>query len=461
MNGIKLIVFDYDGTLFDCSMLHFEALNEALRAVNPKYVISFEDHVKEFDSLTTIDKLYILHRKRGLPVHTFSSIQNEKKRIFTSLVSSANLDTEHLTSTLRLLKSDGYHLDVASNADSLYVKTMLNRQGIIQFFDNIYTRDDCHHHKPHPQIYMLAMSKRGVKPSETLIIEDSLAGHRSAVASGAHLMVVESTHDVSYYNIIDRIRELKNDGSNDRSWFGSNINVVIPMAGAGARFVREGYPVPKPLIDVNGVPMVQAAIELIDLPNAKFTFIVQKEHNERYGLTHLLRAIKPGSNVVTVDGVTQGAACTVIEGIRAANIPDHEHLVISNCDQRIEMDWATYFNQIVKSNADASIVTFEEKEFSTKWSYASVDDRGWITSVKEKERISPYATCGIYHFRRTEDFVSAALEMIKNNDRVNNEFYVAPTYNYLIKKNMHVMNFKSDRMYGLGTPEDLRKYTGK
>jgi HAD superfamily hydrolase (TIGR01509 family) len=458
MSKIKLIIFDYDGTLIDCSMLHYTALNNALCDVDPSYEISYDDHLDVFDSLTTVDKLTLLHDLRGLSTERFEEIKEKKKIMFTEMLSKLNFESPELVNTLRKLQADGYSLAVASNADSSYVKTMLYRQGILNYFEKIYTREDCSRPKPHPQMYMMAMTMKGVKPSETLILEDGLVGHKAVVSSGAHLMVIEGTSDVTYDNIIRRISDVDRVEAQDESWYGSNVNVVIPMAGAGSRFQRAGYPVPKPLVDVNGMPMIQAAIELINLPNAKFTFIVQKEHNEKYGLTHLLHALKPGSNVVCVDGLTEGAACTVLAALD--DIPHHEHLVISNCDQRIEMNWASYFNRIIRKDADASVVTFEETEGDTKWSYAALDENGWITEVKEKQRISSHATSGIYHFRKTSTFINAAKEMIAHNDRVNNEFYVAPVYNYVVKSlGGRVMNFKCDRMYGLGTPDDLRRYT--
>jgi HAD superfamily hydrolase (TIGR01509 family) len=457
---IKLIVFDYDGTLLDCSRLHYEALNEALINVSHSYAVSFEEHVDALDSLTTADKLLWYHENKGLPTNLFQKVKSDKKKRFTKMINEFSTDTPVIKETLEKLKLDGYFLGVASNATKGYVASMLKRQGIYALFDSICTRNDCRNTKPHPEMYMKIMTECGVGPLETLVYEDSLVGHRSAVRSGAHLAVVEDVSDITYESVKKKISgiDARRD-TIDGSWFGDNINVVIPMAGAGSRFKRSGFDVPKPLIDVHGMPMVQAAIELIDLPNAKFTFIVQREHDQRYGLTHLLRAIKPGSNIVHVDGLTDGAACTML--VAKQFIDNDEHLVISNCDQRIEMDWAHYFNRIVKNKADASLVCFEETEGSMKWSYAAANKDGWISEVKEKQRISSFATCGIYHFTRGKDFVASAEEMIAANDRVNNEFYVAPTFNYAIKNGKRVMNFMCKRMIGMGTPEDLTKYVEK
>jgi dTDP-glucose pyrophosphorylase len=235
------------------------------------------------------------------------------------------------------------------------------------------------------------------------------------------------------------------------------LNIVIPMAGRGQRFAQCGYTLPKPLIPIHGIPMIQVVIENIrpSMPH-KFTFICQHEHTQRYGLANKLRSWAQGCNVIEIDRVTEGAACTVL---LARDLINTKHpLMIANCDQYIDVDINDYLATIDKEQLDGLIMTMEAND--PKWSFVGFNASGQIERVVEKQPISDQATVGIYNYRRGSDFVSAAEEMIKANDRVNNEFYVAPAYNRMIsrgaKLGVYSIGAEGHGMYGLGTPEDLQ-----
>jgi len=235
------------------------------------------------------------------------------------------------------------------------------------------------------------------------------------------------------------------------------LNIVIPMAGRGQRFAQCGYTLPKPLIPIHGIPMIQVVIENIrpSMPH-KFTFICQQEHTQRYGLANKLRSWAQGCNVIEIDRVTEGAACTVL---LARDLINTKHpLMIANCDQYIDVDINDYLATIDKEQLDGLIMTMEAND--PKWSFVGFNASGQIERVVEKQPISDQATVGIYNYRHGSDFVSAAEEMIKANDRVNNEFYVAPAYNRMIsrgaKLGVYSIGAEGHGMYGLGTPEDLQ-----
>lgn len=231
------------------------------------------------------------------------------------------------------------------------------------------------------------------------------------------------------------------------------MNVLIPMAGHGSRFSQAGYTFPKPLIEVNGKPMIQVVVENLNI-DAHYVFIVQKEHYEKYQLKYMLNMIAPGCDVVQVDGVTEGAACTTL---LARNIIDNnEPLVIANSDQYVEWDSNECLYAFTADGVDAGILTFNSVH--PKWSYARLDDRGFVAEVAEKRPISDLATVGIYYWKRGSDYVKYADQMIKKNVRTNNEFYVCPVFNEAIAdgKLVRVKNIK--KMWGIGTPEDLQTY---
>jgi len=233
------------------------------------------------------------------------------------------------------------------------------------------------------------------------------------------------------------------------------MNILIPMAGEGSRFVKEGYTFPKPLIDVNGKPMIQAVVENLDF-NANYIFLVRKDHLEKYeGLTDTLQRITNGKcTVVEVDSLTEGAACTAL--LAKEFINNDEDLLIANSDQYIEYS-PENFNLVKElTNCDAIVYTFEAVH--PKWSFVKTNSRGIVTEVAEKRPISNIATCGIYWYRKGSDFVKYAEQMIEKDIRVNNEFYIAPAYNELIKDGKILVPFFVHEMWGIGTPEDLKSF---
>jgi NDP-sugar pyrophosphorylase family protein len=233
------------------------------------------------------------------------------------------------------------------------------------------------------------------------------------------------------------------------------VNVVIPMSGRGLRFSQCGYTFPKPLIDVNNKPMIQVVVDNIAI-KGKYIFLVLKDHYEKYSLKYLLPLIC-GDNkceIIIVDQVTEGAACTVL--LASHLIDNDEPLLIANSDQWMNWDPEHFLKFMKDKNADGGIITFHSSH--PKWSFAKVNDDGIITEVAEKKPISNIATCGVYYFSHGSDFVLAAESMISKNIRTNGEFYVCPVFNELINDGKKIYNYPIAEMKGLGTPEDLQKF---
>lgn len=238
------------------------------------------------------------------------------------------------------------------------------------------------------------------------------------------------------------------------------LNIVIPMAGRGSRFAEAGYADPKPLIPIHGVPMIRLVIEnLRPMRLHRFIFICQRAHYVEYGLEGRLPDWAPGSEVVLLDGITAGAACTVLEA--RALIDSDASLMIANSDQYVDFSLDDYLADQDSRALDGLIMTMKADD--PKWSFAETDADGHVRRVVEKEVISEDATVGIYNYARGSDFVRAADLMIAADERVNNEFYVAPVYNRLIddfgkKIGIHDVGSEGAGMYGLGTPADLDKF---
>ncbi|GJD64270.1 glycosyltransferase family 2 protein [Methylobacterium frigidaeris] len=232
------------------------------------------------------------------------------------------------------------------------------------------------------------------------------------------------------------------------------LTIVVPMAGLGSRFSQAGYVDPKPLIRIHDVPMIRLVIENLrpSRPH-RFVFVCQRSHVAAFGLAERFAQWAPGCAIVQLDGLTAGAACTVLAA--------REHfgdgaLMIANSDQYIDAPIDRYLG-VLDEGYDGVIMTMTASD--PKWSFVEVDADGLVRRVVEKEVISNEATTGIYSFAKCSDFVRSAEAMIGADRRVNGEFYVAPVYNEMIAggSRIAISSVGTDLagMHGLGTPADL------
>jgi len=448
---IKLVIFDLDGVLVDARELHYEALNRALADFG--FTISRDEHLSTYDGLPTTKKLELLTENKGLQKENYDLIW-KKKQEFTSLIINEEMTyDERLRGILSKLKSQGYIICVASNSIRESVKMMLIRKGLLEYIDFFYSNQDVNKPKPSSEIYLKCMIKAGVNPDETVIVEDSHIGRKAAQSSGATLCAVRDVDDVTYDHIKKHIDKINNSVNLKPKWQGGNMKVLIPMAGAGSRFEKAGYTFPKPLIDVEGKPMIQTVVDNLNI-EAQHVFIVQKSHYEKYNLQQTLNQISPNCEIVQVEGITEGAACTTL--LAKQYIDNDEPLVIANSDQYVEWDSNEFMYSMVADSVDGGILTF--KSTHPKWSYARLGDDGFVCEVAEKKPISDIATVGIYYWKKGSDYVKYAEDMIQKNIRVNNEFYVCPVFNQAIENNKKIKIFNVEKMWGIGTPEDLQVF---
>lgn len=236
------------------------------------------------------------------------------------------------------------------------------------------------------------------------------------------------------------------------------INIVIPMAGLGSRFAKAGYEKPKPFIDVAGKPMIVRVLDNLSYPEARYILIARKEHIEKE--QELVKQIEQEYNAIfiPIDKLTEGTACTVLYARKYIN--NDYPLLIANSDQIVDINISDFIDDCINRNLDGSILTFIDEHQDPKWSFAKLNENDLVSEVKEKVVISEYATVGIYLYSKGNDFINAAIDMIIENDRVNNEFYTCPTYNYEIAegKKIGIFNIDFKQMHGIGTPEDLKSY---
>jgi HAD superfamily hydrolase (TIGR01509 family) len=447
---IKLIIFDLDGVLVEAKNIHYDALNDAL---GKEYSISWNEHLSTYDGLKTNQKLNMLSEKKGLPTELHKDIWNHKQKL--TLQKLKQLEPSGvLIELMDSLVERGYKIAVCSNSIRKTVLTVLSKLEIMEFMDYIVSNEDVENSKPHPEMYWNAISKMKCLPEETLIVEDSPYGLLAAARSKSHILRVKNTEQTNLKNINNKLKQIEmGEKTSSPAWRDETLNILIPMAGAGSRFEKAGYTFPKPLIDVKNKPMIQIVVENLNI-KANYVYIVQKSHREKYNLDTLLNLITPNCKIVEVDGLTEGAACTSL--LAKEFINNNQPLFFANSDQFVEWDSNEFLYKMNETDADGGIVSFRATH--PKWSFAKVNDKGLVTEVAEKNPISDIATVGYYYWKKGSDFVKYAEEMIKKDIRVNNEFYVCPVFNQAIADGKEIRTFNIDKMWGLGTPEDLKYY---
>ena len=233
------------------------------------------------------------------------------------------------------------------------------------------------------------------------------------------------------------------------------MNILIPMAGAGSRFKEVGYQLPKPLIDINGKPMVQRVVENLNI-TGKYIFVVRQEHCNKYKLEELLKKISPTCEIIVTDGVTEGQACSAL--LAKEYINSSEPLMIVNSDNYFIWDTDNFLHSVQDPDVKGMLFTFHEPSQSTNWSYAQVDENDNVLEVAEKRPISTNALAGAFYWRKGSDCVSYTEQMIEKNIRVNNEFYIAPVFNEAIEDGKGIKNYTIADMKSMGTPSELSSF---
>lgn len=234
------------------------------------------------------------------------------------------------------------------------------------------------------------------------------------------------------------------------------LNIVLPITDRGRRFAQAGFTEPKPLIPVHGAPMIEVVVDNVRPARPhRFIFVAQRDHLDHPGMRATLERIAPGCVIVPVDTATEGDACTVL--LAKGYIDSDDPLLLATSDQWVDISIDDYLATMETPPAAGLIMTMTASD--PKWPFVGLDEGGNVTSVIEKDPVSDEAAVGIYSFRRGRDFVRAAEGMIAKDLRVDEEFFVAPTFNELIAEGARISLYRvgseGDGMYGLGSPADL------
>lgn len=236
------------------------------------------------------------------------------------------------------------------------------------------------------------------------------------------------------------------------------LHIIMPMAGEGSRFARAGWTTPKPLIELNGVPLFQRAIGsvAIDGVEMKYSFIVRQEHIDNQHIDRLIKDILPEARIFSVLKTTRGAVETCL--VAEPAIADDDAIVVMDCD--LEFRSKAYNELVAKAlsvdecDADGgALVSFDSND--PRYSYAQVDEEGRVTRTAEKEPISNHALCGAYFFGSGKDFKRIAHQLLDDGTHGKAEFYVSLLYNYLLAEGKTVRLATMEEYHSYGTPEEF------
>lgn len=230
----------------------------------------------------------------------------------------------------------------------------------------------------------------------------------------------------------------------------NKMHLLMPMGGAGSRFFKNGFVMPKPLIEINGKPFLYWATKSVTkyLENYDLTFVVLENHIAEFHIDEVIKKYFPEANIVAVtsEEVHSGPVMTCLAGIK--NIHDDVPIMFNDCDH---MFCCSDFNNAMNTgtvDADGALLTFASNE--PQFSYVQFDDNGAICGTVEKKVVSNQAICGAYYVRNADMFRKAAEQYLKECNYA--EFFVSGVYNVMCQHNLSVKHFEVDFHVPFGTP---------
>lgn len=239
------------------------------------------------------------------------------------------------------------------------------------------------------------------------------------------------------------------------------LHIVMPMAGEGSRFANAGWTTPKPLIELNGQPLFKHAISSVSADGIpmKYSFIVRQEHIDKYGLDKGIKEFLPEANIFSVLKTTRGAVETCLMAESAIN--DEDAVIVMDCDLEFRSKrFMEIIKQMLSEASDitrgGALVSFESDQ--PKYSYAEVNDAGFVIRTAEKEVISNHALCGAYFFSSGKKFKQIAHRLLDEPEFKKPEYYVSLLYNYMLTAGEKVLIAPMEEYYSYGTPEELQRY---
>lgn len=241
------------------------------------------------------------------------------------------------------------------------------------------------------------------------------------------------------------------------------MHIIVPMSGIGKRFIDAGYKDPKPLIVVDGKPIIEHVCDLFPSED-KFTFICNSKHLAQTNMKEVLKSIKPNANVVEIPNHKLGPvyAVSLVKDL----IEDDEEVIVNYCDFGTYWDYDDFLKHTRNRDADGAIPSYKgfHPHMLGNTNYAFMRDKNqWMLEIKEKEpftdnRMEEYASNGTYYFKKGSYVKKYFKELMDKDINLKGEFYVSLIYNLLIEDGLKVSIYDIQHMLQWGTPGDVAEY---
>ncbi|CCN47647.1 conserved hypothetical protein [Vibrio nigripulchritudo MADA3029] len=243
------------------------------------------------------------------------------------------------------------------------------------------------------------------------------------------------------------------------------MQIIIPMSGFGERFRRAGYKIPKPLIEIEGKPIIAHVIDMFP-GEENFVFICNQDHldNKKYNMENILNKYCPTGKVIGIEPHKLGPIHAVTKVIDYLSLD--EPTIVNYCDFTCYWDWHHFKKFTVETNCDGAIPAY--KGFhphtlgSTNYAYMK-ESEGWVSDIQEKKpytdnRMEEFASSGTYYFA-TGHLMKAAFESVVEQElSVGGEYYVSLAYKPLLEKKLRVSVYPLQHFMQWGTPQDVDEY---
>jgi NDP-sugar pyrophosphorylase family protein len=235
------------------------------------------------------------------------------------------------------------------------------------------------------------------------------------------------------------------------------LKVIIPIAGTSELFNPSEYFYPKPLIEINGKPMIEVVLENIMSFSQPFDiiFIIKDQDAKKFYLENTLKILAKNANIITLKKETKGALCSVLMSIDL--VQDEDEILILNGDQIIDANFDDIYQFWNESKSDGGLVTFNSVH--PRWSYVKSEE-GKVTETAEKNPISNHAIAGYYYVKSAKDFFEAAFSVILNENQINGAYFISSIYNEMILKGkkINIYPIAPNQYHSFYSPEKIKNY---
>lgn len=241
------------------------------------------------------------------------------------------------------------------------------------------------------------------------------------------------------------------------------MTIIIPMSGRGQRFIDKGYKEPKPLILMEGKPIIEHVVDMFSQKD-RFIFICANDHLENTEMRSILKRIAPHGEIIGIEPHKLGPIHAVRQVYKL--ISDDEEIIVNYCDFGCYWDYEDFLEHTRTRGADGAIPAYKgfHPHMLGTTNYAFMrDENQWMLEIQEKKpftenRMNEYASSGTYYFR-TGEIMKRHMDLtIERNIALNGEFYVSVVYNLLIESGLKVSIYEIQHMLQWGTPEDVEEY---